>query len=117
MHRPSSQYLSRQPTILKGLSLNELCFVVLFGIAIGAISGVIVGFLLGLVALLTIGGVLIGGFVGYFVLSKVLHQLKGSAPSVFLKKRAMIWFSKYGLAQNPYNNYQGVWLKSKKIKG
>ena len=117
MHTPSSKYLSRQPTILKGLSLNELCFVVVAGIGLGAMASVLMGLMFGFIAILTIAGVLIGGFVGYFVLSKVLVRLKGNAPNVLLKKRAVIALAKAGLVQNPYQHYEGVWLKSKKVKG
>ncbi|HAT3881175.1 TPA: DUF3487 family protein [Legionella pneumophila] len=117
MHSPSSKYLSRQPAILKGLSLNELCFVVVTGISLGAISGVMMGLMLGFIAILGIAGVLIGGFVGYFVLSAVLVKLKGDAPNALLKKRAVIALASAGLIQNPYQHYEGVWLKSKKVKG
>ncbi len=117
MQTPSSKYLSRQPAILKGLSLNELCFVVIAGIAMGAISGVILGVVFGLIAILAICGVLIGGFVGYFVLSGVLVRLKGHAPNALLKKKAVIVLAKFGLIQSPYHHYEGVWLKSRKFKG
>ena len=117
MHTPSSKYLSRQPAILKGLSLNELCFVMVVGIGLGAIAGVMIGLMLGFMAILAIGGVLMGGFVGYFVLSGVLVRLKGNAPNAFLKKRAVIALASAGLIQNPYQHYEGVWLKSKKVKG
>tara|TARA_Y100000588_G_C13394637_1_gene560563 strand:+ start:60 stop:413 length:354 start_codon:yes stop_codon:yes gene_type:complete len=117
MQTPSSKYLSRQPTILKGLNLNELCFVVLSGIATGALFGVLLGIFVGFIGILAICGVLMGGFVGYFVLSKVLVKLKGNAPTELLKKKATIAFSKYGLIQSPYHHYEGIWLKSRKIKG
>lgn len=117
MHTPSSKYLSRQPAILKGLSLNELCFVMVVGIGLGAIAGVMIGLMLGFMAILAIGGVLMGGFVGYFVLSGVLVRLKGNAPNALLKKRAVIALASAGLIQNPYQHYEGVWLKSKKVKG
>ena len=117
MHTPSSKYLSRQPAILKGLSLNELCFVVVTGITMGAIAGVMMGLILGFIAILAIAGVLVGGFVGYFVLSKVLVRLKGNAPNALLKKKSVIALASVGLIQNPYQHYEGVWLKSKKVKG
>lgn len=117
MQTPSSKYLSRQPNLIKGLSLNELCFVVASGIAMGAIAGVILGVSVGFIAIFAVCGVLMGGFVGYFVLSGVLKRLKGSAPNALLKKKAVITLAKYGLSQNPYTDYQGVWLKSRKIKG
>ena len=117
MHTPSSKYLSRQPAILKGLSLNELCCVVVAGIAMGAVAGAMMGLMFGFIAILAIAGVLVGGFVGYFVLSKVLVRLKGHAPNALLKKRAVIALARAGLVQNPYQHYEGVWLKSKKVKG
>ncbi len=117
MPSPSSRYLSSQPALLKGLSLNELCFVVALSIALGTFLGVILGLLLGFIAILAIGGVLIGGFFGYFVLSRVLVRLKGAAPNVLLKKKAVIALAKVGLIQNPYVHYVGVWGKSRKYKG
>ena len=116
MHSPSSKYLSRQPAILKGLSLNELCFVVVTGIGLGATAGVLMGLMLRLIAILAISGVLLGGFIGYFVLSKVLVRLKGNAPNALLKKKSVIALANVGLIQNPYQHYEGVWLKSKKVK-
>jgi conjugative transfer region protein (TIGR03750 family) len=117
MHKPSSRYLSRQPTILKGLSLNELCFVILQGIVTGALCGLVIGLAVGLVAIFLICGVLVGGFIGYFSFSIVLVRLKGNAPAGFLKKKVVIGLARFGLIQNPYTNYQGVWLKARKIKG
>lgn len=117
MHTPSSKYLSRQPAILKGLSLNELFFVVVTGITMGATAGVLMGLIFGFIAILAISGVLIGGFAGYFVLSKVLVRLKGNAPNALLKKKSVIALASVGLIQNPYQHYEGVWLKSKKVKG
>lgn len=117
MHTPSSKYLSHQPLILKGLSLNELCFVVFAGIASGALAGIFVGFLVGLKAILAIVGVLLGGLVGYFCLSRVLVRLKGSAPTNLLKKKAVMVLARFGIVKNPYDHYEGVWLKSRKIKG
>lgn len=116
MRTPSSKYLSKQPTILKGLSLNELFFVVLSGIAAGMLSGIVLGLLVGFVAVLAISGVLLGGFAGYFVLSKVLVRLKGDSPNGFLKKKAVVRLASLGFLQNPYTDYQGVWLKSRTIK-
>lgn len=116
MHTPSSKYLSSQPAILKGLSLNELCFVVGLSICLGAMVGLGVGFFVGFMAIFAIIGVLLGGFVGYFGLSKGLVRLKGHAPNALLKKKALIALAAYGLIQNPYTHYQGVWLKSRKIK-
>lgn len=116
MQTPSSRYLSRQPTILKGLNLNELCFVVVLGIVGGALTGVIFGLLLGFIAVFAICGILTGGFVGYFVLSGILVRLKGSAPNMLLQKKAIIALAKFGLLKNPYSHYQGVWLKARKLK-
>lgn len=115
-HAPSSKYLSRQPTILKGLNLNELCFVVASGIVLGAISGMVLGFLLGFIAIFMIAGVLLGGFAGYFALSRLLVRLKGDTPDGYLKKKALLKLAGTGLIQNPYSDYQGVWLKSRKFK-
>lgn len=117
MHTPSSKYLSRQPTILRGLSLNELFFVVLTGVAGGAMTGLISGAVIGFVAVFMILGILFGGLVGYFAFSKVLVRLKGSAPTWLLKKKVIIRLSQMGIIKNPYQHYEGVWLKSKKIKG
>lgn len=117
MKTPSSKYLSRQPTILKGLSLNELCFVVIAGITMGVVNGAMLGVMFGFIAIFVISGVLIGGFVGYFVLSKILVRLKGSAPNAFLKKKGIIALARAGLIQSPYQHYEGVWMKSKKVKG
>lgn len=116
MHNLSSKYLSRQPTILKGLSLNELCFVVVLGIVLGALTGVLMGLVLGFIALLALGGVLVGGLAGYFVLSTMLARLKGQAPASLLKKKLVIKAARLGLIKNPYTHYEGVWLKSRTIK-
>jgi len=102
---------------LKGLSLNELCFVVASGIAAGAVSGMLLGLITGFMAILMIAGIFTGGLIGYFVFSRVLVRLKGDAPAGLLKKRAVIVLAHYGLVQSPYRHYKGVWRTSRKIKG
>lgn len=117
MLRPSSKYLSKQPPIIRGLSLNELCFVVGLGIVLGFFLGLMMGLIVGFVALCSILGLFLGAFIGYFFLSKFLVKLKGEMPSHYLKKKFWLKLAAIGLIQSPYTTYKGVWLKSRKIKG
>jgi conjugative transfer region protein (TIGR03750 family) len=112
----SSKNLSRPPIVYKGLTKNETFAQAILGTLGTIILSVLVGMIFGYIAMPIIIGGLIGAILSCRVFPKFASRLKGELPSDTFIKKIRLQLSNFGFGKNPYIQYQGTWIKSKKVK-
>lgn len=109
MNRPSSRHLSHDYEAYKGLSLRELCWIVLVFTPLTSLIFTLIGAVIGYPLALGCGGFLIGFVLSITVCPKRVARLKAGKPHGYLMKQILLLLVRWKLKQSPYLIYQGQW--------
>jgi conjugative transfer region protein (TIGR03750 family) len=116
MEALSSKNLSRPPIAYKGLTKNEFFLQAIVGTLTTTAICLLVGMLFGYIFIPIVIGLLFGALLSWLFFPKITLKKKGELPSDAFIKKIRLEMANFGVGQNPYIQYQGIWHKSKKVK-
>lgn len=117
MNKPSSRYLSYQCSLFKGVSFHEFCVIASCGSAFSLVVSVVLGWVLGYLALTAFIGFVTGGVLSIFWIPRQFAKRKKGKPHGYLVKSIRLKLARWHLIDSPYTFYQGAWRKAKRFRG